>query len=313
MKNVILIILPALLPFLFPAQSDPSNGDWKQCYAMKEKTPECEYMVRQGDIDNLGFGWPAGFNPFSGKSTPAHAFPWERDSTELLGYDMIMVPSSTGKENPSSCGGDGYSGEKEPLRARYGQTVWEFAVPLSGIDTSKVKTISMQLFVDDFQAPVICSKFEATVNGIPFPALTRTLNGINQTGPIGKLITVKIPASLIKEFKKPEVKILIDDKTTGAPDGFAIDFIKIMFNPWKYLTGNYLGTLKDQLGNPVAGATVECGELKATTDANGNFKFSGLVAGLNVMTVTAKGFPEKTISVDVEENQTTMEDLILEK
>jgi hypothetical protein len=29
-------------------------------------------IVRTGDIDNFGIGWPAGFDPYSGKSTPEH-------------------------------------------------------------------------------------------------------------------------------------------------------------------------------------------------------------------------------------------------
>jgi hypothetical protein len=305
-----------LLPFicgvsLLHAQNDQSNGDWKSRYVSKEKTPECEYMIRQGDIDNLGFGWEEKFNPFSGKSTPSHSYPWVADTAEIKGYDRIMLPSSM-KAGSSPCGGDGYSGEFETLK-QSGSTVYGFSIPLKGLDTSKIKTVSVQLFIDDFQAPVFCSKFEATLNGKPFTALTKTLNGMNQTGPIGKLITVKVPLSLIGEFKKPEIKIMIDDKTTGAADGFAIDFIKIMVNPYKYLTGNYLGNLKDQQGNPMANAVVECGDLKTTTDANGNFRFNALVAGSNVFVVNAPGFPEKTFNVDVEENQTTMEDLIFEK
>ena len=35
-----------------------------------------ELLVQVGDIDNLGFGWPNGFDPFTGKSTPVHRFPY---------------------------------------------------------------------------------------------------------------------------------------------------------------------------------------------------------------------------------------------
>ncbi len=267
-------------------------------------------MIRQGDIDNLGFGWPEQFNPFSGTVTQPHTYPWKPDTGEILGYDMIMLPSSM-KAEGAPCGGDGYSAEFEEMKKENPSTVFGFTIPLKRLDTSKVKAVSIQFFLDDFQSPVFCSKFEATINGKPFTTLNSLLKGINQTGPVGKLITVKVPRALVNEFKKAEVKIEIDDKTTGAADGFAIDFIKIMVNPYKYLTGNYLGTLRDVQGNPVANALVECGDLKATTDANGNFRFSGLVAGLNVLTVTVKGYPEKILNVDVEANQNTMEDLIL--
>jgi hypothetical protein len=312
MKITLLLFFFPAASFLF-AQNEASNGNWKSRYVFKEKTPECEYMIRQGDIDNLGFGWEEGFNPFSGKSTPSHAYPWQRDSTEIMGYDMIMIPSSMGIDNSIGCSRDGYSGEQAALKEKYGATVFGFTIPLKGIDTSKIRGVSLQIFVDDFQSPAMCSKFQATVNGVPFPVLSKTLNAINQTGPIGKIITIKIPPQLLKEFKKPEVKLLIDDNTTGAADGFAIDFIKVMFNPYKYLTGNYVGTLLDHWGKPVAGATVECGEMKTVSTANGTFKFNGLIAGLNVITVNAKDYPEKNFNVDVEENQNTLEDLILEK
>lgn len=42
-------------------------------------------MVRSGDIDNLGFGWSADFDPFSGVSTPSHGFPWAPDSIDASG------------------------------------------------------------------------------------------------------------------------------------------------------------------------------------------------------------------------------------
>ena len=42
-----------------------------------ENGPEADLVVRTGDINNLGFGWPKNYDPFSGNSTYPHPFPWK--------------------------------------------------------------------------------------------------------------------------------------------------------------------------------------------------------------------------------------------
>ena len=86
---------------------DDANGDWTKQYVTLFDTPEAGMMVRSGDIDNLGFGWNEGFDPFSGHSTPSHAFPWDPDSTDAPGTDRIMVVTSYNGSPPA--GQDGYT------------------------------------------------------------------------------------------------------------------------------------------------------------------------------------------------------------
>lgn len=86
---------------------DDENGDWTEQSVTLFDTPEAAMMVRAGDIDNLGFGWPAEFNPFSGASTPRHGYPWTVDSTDAEGTDRIMVISSYIGSPPF--GRDGYT------------------------------------------------------------------------------------------------------------------------------------------------------------------------------------------------------------
>src|SRR3989337_291208 len=71
---------------------------------------EADIIVRLGDVDNLGFGWPEGFDPFCGMMTQAHAYPWEADIKELPGFDRILLSSKFKTGNNGKCGGDGYSG-----------------------------------------------------------------------------------------------------------------------------------------------------------------------------------------------------------
>src|SRR5438876_12401183 len=53
-----------------------------------------------GDIDNFGFQFPANFDVFTGRSTPAHSYPWPNKVNadpapdEAPGTDRIMVGSA---------------------------------------------------------------------------------------------------------------------------------------------------------------------------------------------------------------------------
>jgi hypothetical protein len=61
------------------AQVTPADGDWSRQFVVLTNTPEAAIMVRAGDVDNLGFGWPGCFDPFSGQSGPEHGWPWSTD------------------------------------------------------------------------------------------------------------------------------------------------------------------------------------------------------------------------------------------
>ncbi len=111
-------------------------------------------MIRTGDIDNLGFGWAEGFIPFSGKSTEGHGYPWEAKVEDAPGTDRIMVPSSY-KPGSDKCGSDGYtSGTQRP-----DNNPRAIIIPLQAIKNTTINSASLQLFADDFQSPVLCSKF----------------------------------------------------------------------------------------------------------------------------------------------------------
>ena len=85
----LLIVQPSL------SITDSLNGDWSLKTAVLRDTPEADLVVRTGDIDNLNFGWPEGFDPFSGQSsTPAHSYPWTVDQNDPSGTDRIFVVSS---------------------------------------------------------------------------------------------------------------------------------------------------------------------------------------------------------------------------
>ena len=62
--------------------------------------------------------------------------------------------------------------------------------------------------------------------------LEEALNSLNQTGPIGKLVSASIPENMMDIIESGDVTLMIDDNRTGAGDGFAVDFVRILVNPY---------------------------------------------------------------------------------
>lgn len=199
------------------------DGNWSEQYVTLTNTSQAELMVRVGDIDNLNFGWPTEFNPFSGNNTPGHGFPWSVNENDPAGTDRIMVVSSYVGTPPY--GRDGYTGTTSrpsnnviPVTLHYN---------LNGL---AIESVIMQIFVDDFQAPVWGASYTVTIDSVRVPFLENIINSLVQTGPIGKMISANVPAEYLYLFEDGQVSIRFDDYTTGAGDGFAIDFVKILIN-----------------------------------------------------------------------------------
>ena len=72
------------------AQTTANDGNWATKRVALTNTPQAAFMARVGDIDNMGFGWETGFDPFSGESTPGHGYPWEADPADPDGTDRIL-------------------------------------------------------------------------------------------------------------------------------------------------------------------------------------------------------------------------------
>ncbi len=253
--------------------------DWAATYRVERNAREAELLVQVGDIDNLGFGWPPDFDPFSGKSTPVHAFPWAPEKDDPPGTDRIMVNSGAPLLVSNQ---DGYTRETyrpenlpEPLTIEFDAK----AVP--------VKAALLQLFVDDFQAPVMKTRFRVTLDGRPAPDIETTINRLNQTGPIGKLVTIRLLPEYLDLLADGKLQILVDDPATQVGDGFAFDFARLLVNPRGFVySGTIRGIVIDaQSEAPVAGALASAGNVRqATTNADGRFELREVPAGLVVVT-----------------------------
>ena len=83
----------------------------------------------------------------------------------------------------------------------------------------------LQIFVDDFQPKRFKSKFTVWINGKETPWISEFVNELEQTGPIGKLLSVQLLPEFLSEVSSGGLELLIDDPETDTGDGFAIDFV----------------------------------------------------------------------------------------
>ncbi len=299
-----------------PPKPVPATGDQAKDWAVEyERTPggpEADLVARTGDINNLGFGWPQGFDPFSGQSTPMHPYPWTPPAGAADGTDRIMLGSGVDPTDSkhSSIPSDGYSSILNPCeRSLAGgppckERVNSMPRPIVlvvGDLPPKVDAVLFQVFVDDFQAPVFHSHFQVSLNGTRIPSFEDSVNSLNQTGPVGKLITLRLLPEYWPLLHSGSVNFLVDDPTTHARDGYAIDFVRILVNPhnFKYQVSLAASVVDADNHAPIAGANVAAALVTATTDAHGHCSLKGLPAGLVIASANAAGYDENSAPADL--------------
>ncbi|WP_310992956.1 OmpA family protein [Aequorivita marina] len=275
-------------------------------YYYAEDDQKADIVVRVGDIDNLGFGWEEGFDPFCGMNTKKHSYPWQTDPNDYPGTDRIMVVSSykTGRS-------DGYASRTKkidnspiPIEIKYDKP---------SIDVEKVV---IQMMLDDFQAPVWGTSFQFHVNGKRLTYVEDVINQLKQTGPTGKLVQVGLLPEDNKLFESGSVSIEIDDPITGAGDGFAIDFIQLLLNPkGEYnCTGNISGTVKDEAGNWLKDVIVSANGLKeGLTKNDGSFELIAVPIGMITVSANKSGYTTANASFELERDKNETVHLVLKK
>jgi OOP family OmpA-OmpF porin len=308
-----------LAPIVPAAATGNAQHDWALKYERTENSPEADLVVRTGDINNLGFGWPEGFDPFSGQSTPQHPYPWRPRPDEPDGTDRIMIGSAL--DPPADYPkhfltlNDGYSGILkvcEGLQPPPGQICKQRAESMPqairlavGSLPPKINTVLFQMFVDDFQAAIFGSHFQVSLNKTRIPSFEYAINSLNQTGPIGKLVSLKLLPEYWPLLKSGEVKLLIDDPTTKQGDGYAVDFVRILVNPhrFKYEVSLNASVIDADKRSPIPNALVTAALDSATTDGAGKCQFKNLPAGLVIATASAPGYDENSVPVDLPAGQ----------
>jgi len=289
----------AALTVALATASLAADDTWPQVNAATRNGPEADLVVQLGDIDNLGFGWPDGFTPFSGRSTPAHAFPYQPEADDPSGTDRIMVVSGYGKGAGAR---DGYTYETSRPDNQPRPLVMSFE--LQGLE---VKSAALQLFVDDFQSRSMGSRFRAWLDGRETTDLPVVLNSLDQTGPIGKLLTIQLLPEYLDLLADGKLEIRIDDPDNDAGDGFAFDFARLLVNPKGY---RYSGTVRGTAvaagsGEPLSGVLVSAANVRqALTDAQGKFELTQVPAGMVVTSGSKPGYTGDSEASDLEDAQT---------
>lgn len=278
MKKILIIVMVIaylMIPVSALAMTDPNNGDWDLEMVTLRNTEEAELMVRVGSINNVGYGFREGENPFTADRQWSHGFTWDPREGAADGTDRIMLGTSYQGE-----GRDGYSKQwdKDPVEATTRAIQMEYDI--TGIS---VENAMLQICVDDFQALKWGSHFTVTLNGKDAPFISEVLNHIDQTGPVVQIISIEIPQSFYSEIASGSLSILIDE-TNGIGDGFAIDFVKLLVN---YSRSSYISTVEgivqNQAGEPLADATVRVLGTRNVVQTGPNGKFTAeVVSGLNV-------------------------------
>ena len=279
---------------------------WRQTRAVVRDGDEAEVVVQPGDIDNLGYGWPEGFDPFSGKSTPVHRYPFAPEADDPDGTDRIMVVS--GYQRGADGAVDGYTrGTARPDNAPR-PLVLEY-----DLQGTPVRAVVLQLFVDDFQSERMGSRYRVWINDREAPDLATAINALDQTGPIGKLLNLQLLPEYHDAVASGRLQIRVDDPQTDAGDGFAFDFARLLVNPkgFRY-TGTVRGIAVDTgAGRPLAGVLVSAGNVRQTlTDAQGRFELTDVPAGLVVTTGSKPDYESDSEAADLEQGQVL--DLVLE-
>jgi len=301
-------------PIVPVAATGDQAKDWALPYERTEAGPEADLVVRTGDINNLGFGWPPGFDPFSGKSTPVHRYPWKPPAGSPAGTDLIMIGSAVTDADSYAHTHDGYSSglgcygpvPNTPVCKERLETMPQPVTLSVGSLPAKIDAVVFQIFVDDFQSPVFHSHFQVSLNGTRIPGFEYAINALNQTGPIGKLITLKLLPEYWPLLRSGTITLLIDDPTTHMPDGYAVDFVRVLVNPhaFKYQVSLEASVMDADKHIPIAGATVTAALRSAATDRMGKCGLKGLPAGLVVATAAAPGYDEDSVTVDLVAGQT---------
>lgn len=290
---------PTATPTIPPEPKGLAPG-WASQYERNAGSREADLVVRAGDINNLGFGWPAHFTPFSGASTPVHAWPCAPRPGAAPGTDRIMLGTSVTPDTQKKYPGDGYAG----CSSRPGNLPQAITLQIGALPRT-IHGVYFQMFIDDFQAPVWKSHFQVSLNGTRIPAFEDTINLMNQTGPIGKLVTLRLLPEYWPLLRSGTVQLLFDDPATGRPDGYAIDFVRILVNPhgFRYAVSIACSVVDAATNKPIAAASVSAAQVTATTARDGTCTLRGVPAGIASVAATAVGYDSQTQLLDLPAGQ----------
>jgi OmpA-OmpF porin, OOP family len=311
-KALTIIILLLIQSCILVAQvkTVTSDKDWKKQQAVVLNSIEADYIIRVGDVDNLNFGWPENFDPFCGRMTEVHNYPWDPDNSDLQGFDRILLSSKYQPGKEITCGGDGYSGAYNPETSK--PATWK--IPTAALKDAVITNAFLQIFMDDFQPAMTCSKFQMLINGKRFIEGERVLNAIDQTGPVGKLVSIPLNEEYYTVLNAGTGISLLIDESTGSADGFAVDFVRLLINRKRENScrGDIRGRVFEKdTDTPIANATVfTTDKVSVKTNSKGEFAMQGMPTGSDILSASATGYEDGHASAEIGEGSENPEVII---
>jgi len=276
---------------------------------------DADIKVRVGDIDNFGLGYQKNFDLYCAKTTEIHLWPFGENLDSYKGTDIPMVPSGFkySKEGEPMGRHDGYAGYTRRPDNLPVPIILEYPKP-----TVEIKNVILQIMADDFQSPQIKSAFQFHINGKRLNYVENIINAINQTGPVAKLFQIGILEEDLALFKEGKVSILIDDPTTGAGDGYVIDFVSIMINVHLEKSDMCLCEVKGKLtnneGNVLADALVSVnGIASGITNKEGKYKIDKVPCGVMFVKGSKEKHESNTLVTELAPEQEKEIDITLQK
>jgi PKD repeat protein len=154
------------------------------------------------------------------------------------------------------------------------------------------------------------------INGHDIPNLAITINNLVQTGPIGKMVTYVFPQNQLHLLRNDSLSIFFDDTISGAGDGYAIDFVKLLLNLQGFAyTGTINGYIVDEnTGLPIENARAVIQDFKEVfTDTDGYYEMTEVTAGINYLQVTKFGYDTASAIIDLVAGETIQKDFSIKK
>jgi outer membrane protein OmpA-like peptidoglycan-associated protein len=294
------------------SQPDIPN-EWAVPEQRSAQSKDADYVYVYGDMDNLGYGWPKGYDPFSGESTKPHGFPFVPEPDDPPGTDRIMVNSGyaypSKEKNFKREKSDGYT-----TSTRRPENTPETLRLKPAIGDRKIESVMLQIFVDDFQAPSFSSQFKCYLNGKEAPFISNILNELKQGGPIGKMISFQLLPEYWPLLKDEYLELFIDSPETPKGDGFAIDFVRLLVNPRNIPRSGVSGKVTDaKTRKPLANAIIKVsGAQQIRTDEKGQYQMDGIPCGMIVVQAAMAGYKSASASTDLVESKKAVVNLKLE-
>ena len=129
------------------------------------------------------------------------------------------------------------------------------------------------------------------------------LNAFDQTGPVGKLLSIPLPEEFYNDLVTKNILHIKINESTDSADGFAVDFIRLLVyrNRENSCKGDISGrVLEKSTGLPLAHAKVWLADSRnVTANANGEFVFKAIPTGYEIISASSAGYADGYAAADI--------------